>query len=185
MAIGIIETRWWRSDNTAHLMDLFHRVEAATALERPLILRGRVGAVELIGTGVLVAAVVALVPLVRRGRRTAALWLSGGVLVFMLVQIAGDLAVSSNIDQYLFLLANNTAVPGATAADIVPLLPPGWYSWVEDISQGAAAAMVAVLVIALARLTIPMSRPMTAGRSEPTDAYGQALRRIADGRSVE
>jgi hypothetical protein len=185
---GILEARWWNSDSTARLFHSFDLAASRLGVPRPLILRGPSGAGELIITGVLLMGLAALAYLIRRGSRaavTSTIWLGAALLVYLVVQIGGDIAYPSDIGGYLAKLPIADAVPDVTVGAIQPLLPPAWYSWLEDIAQAASAAVLVGLVIAAARLHIPMSQPMAVVRTEPTDAYGQALRRFADGHRID
>jgi hypothetical protein len=185
---GIFEARWWNSDDEALLFRSFTLVLSKIGLAYPLILRGPTGPSEIIVTGVLLMGIAALAPPIRRGSRaavTSTIWLGTALLILLLVQIVSQILNPSNIDDYLAMLPVSDATREATVGFVQALLPPAWYSWVEDISQGAAAVMLAVAVIAAVRLHFPTHQPLTAGRSEPTDAYGQAVRRVARGQGVE
>ena len=184
VAIGIIEIRWWRAASTDRLFHLFDAVKADNGLPRPTLLREWGGAWELVFLGVITMAFAGFAPSIRRhSRSTRTAGLVAGILflLYVVVDIGGDAAVNHPISEYIGLLGLHKAVPGAGVADFAPLWPAPWYSWFEDIAQGALAVGLLVTLIALASAAIDNPQPLVV-RQEPTDEFGRALRRFVDDR---
>jgi len=182
MAIGIVEIRWFRAASTERLFELFDKVKADNGLPRPTLLREYGGAWELVFVGLIAMAYATFAPSVRRNSRsarTAAVVTGVLFLLYLVVDIGGDATVTHTIGQYVQLLGAHKAVPGATPADFAPLWPAAWYSWFEDLAQGALALGLLVTLIALVSATIDNPQPLVV-RHEPTDQFGRALRRFAD-----
>jgi hypothetical protein len=183
IVIGILEVRWWLSADTSRLLGLLDMVTADNGLPRPDLLRGRVGAFELIVLGGLSLAYACLAPLVRRRRPKAVTFgiVAGLVLLlYALIAIGSEATIGAGIGDYLTKLAIHKPVPGATAADLTPLFPPAWYSWFEDIAQGLQAIGLLASTVALTAMSIMGDEQVVVVREEPTDAFGRALRRFAD-----
>jgi hypothetical protein len=184
IAIGLIELRWWNSPSTDRLFELFAVVKADNGLGRPMLLREYGGAWELIGLGVISVAYAGFAPYVRRGSRSArTVALVSGILLllYLVVDIGADATFGRTVGDYIALLGQHKAVPGATPAEFAPLWPAPWYSWFEDIAQGLQALAFLGAAIALGSAAIGPEQPL-AVRDEPTDAYGHALRRAVQNR---
>ena len=185
IVIGMIELRWWNSPQTDRLFDLFAVVKADNGLVRPALLRGPGGAWELIGLGAISLAYAGFAPYIRkgnRGARTIAMIAGAGLLLYTVVDIGGDATFGMTISSYLTQLSELKPVPGATAVEFLPLWPPAWYSWFEDIAQGAQAVAFLAALIALATVAIGQDERPLVIRDEPVDQYGKALRRFVDER---
>jgi hypothetical protein len=185
IVIGLIELRWWNSPQTDRLFDLFAVVKADNGLARPALLRGPGGAWELVGLGAISLAYAGFVPYIRKGNRSArtiAMVAGAGLLLYTVVDIGGDAMFGTTIGSYLTQLGELKPVPGATAAEFLPLWPPAWYSWFEDIAQGAQAVAFLAAFIVLATVAIGQDERLLIVRDEPTDQYGKALRRFVDER---
>lgn len=187
IVIGLLEVRWWHSGDTGRLLGLFDKVKLDNGLVRPVLLRGKEGAFELIALGFLSLGYVCLASFVRKANRTARTWgLAAGsvLLLYTLLQIGSDAAMfgQTTIGSYLAQLSQLKPVPGATAADLLPLFPPAWYSWLEDIAQGLQALAFVAALIALARTAVMHRDDAPDAREGTTDEYGRALRRFANDR---
>lgn len=184
IAIGLIELRWWNAPSTDRLFELFAVVKADNGLERPMLLREYGGAWELIGLGVVSVAYAGFAPYVSRGSRTARTFaiVSGlALLLYCVVDIGADATFGRTVGDYVSLLGQHMAVPGATAADFAPLWPASWYSWFEDIAQGLQALAFLGAALALGSVAIGPEQPLLV-REEPLDDYGRALRRAVESR---
>jgi hypothetical protein len=182
VAIGLIELRWWRLPSTGRLFELFAAVKADNGLGRPTLLRESGGAWELVFVGVVTMAYASFAPFIQRhsrSARTAAIVLGVLFLLYIVVDIGGDATVAHPAGEYVRLLGVHKPVPGATPADFAPLWPPAWYSWFEDLAQGALAVGLLVTLIALASAAIDNPQPLVV-RQEPMDEFGEALRRFVD-----
>jgi hypothetical protein len=183
--IGVIEVRWWLSGDTSRLLGLLDKVTADNGLARPILLRGRVGAFELIALGGVSLGYACLALFVRKGKpRAATVGIVAGLvlLLYSLIEIGVEATFGTGVSDYLAQLALYKPVPGATAADLTPLFPPTWYSWFEDIAQGLLAIGLLASTIALAATLIVGGEQALAAREEPTGEFGRALRRFADER---
>jgi hypothetical protein len=182
LVIGIIEIAWWHRASTDRLFQLFAEVKADNGLGRPTLLRENGGAWDLVFVGLITMAFATFAPYIRRHSsraRTTALVAGIVFLLYVVVDIGGDTAVSHPVSEYIRLLGEHMAVPGATPADFAALWPPAWYSWFEDLAQGALAIGLLVTLIALASAAIDNPQPLVV-RHEPTDQFGRALRRFVD-----
>jgi uncharacterized membrane protein len=183
IAIGVIEVRWWHSAGTAQLFKLFAKVKADNGLAPPRLLRDSDGAVGLIVLGAMSLGYASLAPFVRKGSHRACWWgLPTGLvlLVYALTQIGADATTATTIEDYLYWLGQLKPLPGATAADFIPLFPHGWYSWFEDLAQGVQAlAFVGALIALVGLLLVPAEQALTV-REQPADDFGRALQRFAD-----
>jgi hypothetical protein len=184
IAIGFIELRWWDAPSTDRLFELFAVVKADNGLERPMLLREYGGAWELIGLGVISLAYAGFAPYVSRGSRNARTFaIASGLalLLYCIIDIGADATFGRTVGDYISLLGQHKAVPGATPAEFAPLWPAPWYSWFEDIAQGLQALVFLGSALALGAAVIGHEQPLVV-REEPTDAYGRALRRAVDNR---
>jgi hypothetical protein len=184
IAIGLVEVRWWDLPSTGRLFDLFALVKADNGLERPELLRGYGGAWELVGLGVISLAYAGFAPYISRGSRSARTYaFVAGILLlcYVIVDIGADATFGRTVGEYVALLGQHKAVPGATPVEFAPLWPPSWYSWFEDLAQGLQALAFLGALIALAAAAIGPEQPLVV-RQEPTDAYGRALRRAVENR---
>lgn len=184
VAIGLIELRWWNSPSTGRLFELFAVVKADNGLERPMLLREYGGAWELIGLGVISVAYAGFAPYVSRGSRSGRTFaLVSGIflLLYVVISIGADATFGRTVGDYIELLGQHKAVPGATPAEFAPLWPPAWYSWFEDIAQGLQALAFLAAAVTLFSAVIGPEQPLVV-RHEPTDAFGRALRRAVENR---
>jgi hypothetical protein len=185
IVIGLVELRWWNSPATDRLFDLFAVVKADNGMVRPALLREPGGAWELVGLGIISLAYAGFGPYIRKGSRSArtvAMVAGVGLLLYVVVDIGGDATFGTTIGSYVTQLGELKPVPGATAAEFLPLWPPAWYSWFEDIAQGAQAVAFLAGLIALATVSVGHGEQLYTARDEPTDQYGKALRRFVDER---
>lgn len=184
IVIGLVELRWWNSPSTDRLFELFAIVKADNGLVRPSLLREYAGAWELIGLGAISLAYAGFAPYIgKRSRNARTFALVSGILLllYVVVDIGADATFGRTVAEYVRLLGEHKAVPGATPADFAPLWPAPWYSWFEDIAQGLQALAFLGALIAVAAAAIGAEQPL-AVRHEPTDAFGRALRRAVESR---
>lgn len=182
--IGFIELRWWSLPSTDRLFELFAMVKADNGLGRPSLLREYGGAWELVVLGAVSLAYAGFAPQVGKGSRsarTAALVSAIFLLLYVVVDIGADATFGTTVADYVKLLGQHKAVPGATPAEFAPLWPAVWYSWFEDIAQGLQALAFLGAAIALANAALAPEQPLLV-RQEPTDDFGRALQRAVENR---
>jgi len=152
---GLWELRWWASPSAHHLVALLTDIKREFGTDPPVLLRGHLGAVELIVLGLLTMVPAFLALGVRAGSRTARTWvfaLTIGVLAIGLAFIGSDATEPITLQTYLTDLHQGIAaqrIPQVSAA-----MYPSWYSWAEDIAQGVQALAAAAAVIALSAAVI-------------------------------
>jgi len=178
---GLWELRWWGSDRAARLAGVLAQIQQKYGVEPPAMLRGRIGAVELIVLGVVVIAAALLAPLVGRGRRwarTCAFVLGIATILVGLIFIGVDATQPVDLAGYLAALAHGTSadrIPAVTA-----LLYPGWYAWLEDIAQGLQVLASVAAVAALCAAVISNGDYFTSKRAETAgpDEWDAAISRL-------
>lgn len=181
--VGVLELRWWSSDQAHRLVALLAQLRSEYGLQPPALLRDRGGAVELIILGAVCIAYAGLGFGLMRGRLWARAWafgLGGALLLVGVIGVGGDASESSTLAVY-FKTLHDSAI-GDQAPAVRALLYPGWYSWIEDIAQGLQVLGVVAVMIALAAAVVAhgdyfVGKPSTGG---PPDEWDSALSRIRD-----
>jgi hypothetical protein len=183
LVVGVLELRWWGSDESRRLLALLAQLKAQYGIQPPALLRGHGGAVELIILGVVCIAYASLGFGLLRGRLWARTWafaLGGATLLWGLIGVGGDATESHTLAVYFKTLAASAI--GDQAPAVRALLYPGWYSWVEDIAQGLQVLGSLAMLLALAAAVIAhgdyfVGKP---GTDAPPDEWDNALSRIRD-----
>lgn len=171
IAAGVLELHWWGTPATARLGRLLTLLDDQYGVRPPALLRGRDGAAELVVLGVFTLAYGVLAPLVARGRRAARTWvvvLAAGTFLIGLVGIGGDLNTPIDVRGYLANLAQQS-LPDQVGA-VGALLYPGWYAWLEDVSQGLQVLVSLAVVIALGWATTGHPDHFVGGRARAAGA---------------
>ena len=180
---GLLELHWWGTEDAKQLIALLDKIQADYGIEPAALLRGRIGAVQLVLLGAFCLAYASLGIWLLRGRlwaRTAAL--VAGVLATM----AGLIGVGADSTEPRTLAAYFTSLHDAQLADREPLvralLYPGWYSWFEDIVQGLQVIVSLAALLALGWAVITHSDWFTGGRDAgaPPDDWDNALSRVRE-----
>jgi hypothetical protein len=180
---GILELRWWGSDQSKQLIALLDNINTEYGIEPPALLRTREGAIELIVLGVVCLAYAALGVFLLRGRIWARTWaMIAGVLtaLFGLIGVGADATESHTIADYYAKL--NGSVIGDRIPQVKALLYPGWYPWAEDIFQGLQVILSLAALAALAWAVITHGDYYTGGRAmdAPPDDWDSALSRVRE-----
>ncbi|WP_213005008.1 hypothetical protein [Paractinoplanes toevensis] len=180
---GILELRWWGSDESKHLLALLDNLNTEYGIEPPALLRGREGAVELVVLGILCLGYAALGVWLLRGRLWARTWAIGaGVLTLLLgvIGVGSDATESHTVANYFEQLTGSAI--GDRVPEVRELLFPGWYPWAEDIIQGAQVLLTLAALVALASAVISHGDYFTGGREAdaPPDEWDSALSRVRE-----
>jgi hypothetical protein len=179
---GGIESHWFGTTTAHRLTDLFHQINTQYGVDPPFLLRGRNGATELVVMGIAGVAFAALAPLVAKGRRwarTAGIVL-GGMLFFVgLFFIAADVNNGSH-DVSSYFDALRAQQLQARVPEVQSLLPPGWYSWFEDVAQGVQVLMSLAVVGVPTGATIAHGDYFVTKKAETAapDEWDEAIARL-------
>ena len=181
VADGVWETHWWHTPAADRLNTIFHQVDARFGIDRPVLLRGSGGAVELIILGAACVACALAARMVLRGRRwtrNAALILAIVTFLVGLIDIGVDSAALQDLTGYYRTLNNVGA--GDFVPEIRSLMYPGWYQWLEDSVQGLQVLASLAALVALAGTAVWCADHFVSKRAEtaPPTAWDEAISRI-------
>src|SRR4051794_31771889 len=129
--VGILELRWWGSEQSKQLLALLDNINTEYGIQLPALLREKEGAVELVVLGVFCLAYSVLGIWLLRGRLWARTWaLAAGAVAALagLIGVGADSTESHTLANY-FSTLNGSAI-GDRIPQVRALLYPGWYSWV-------------------------------------------------------
>jgi hypothetical protein len=179
---GGIELHWYGTTTAHRLTDTFQQIKTQYGVEPPFLLRGKGGAAQLVVMGAAGMAFAALAPLVAKGRRwarTCGIVLGGGLFFVGLLFIAGDVNNGSH-DVTAYFASLRAQELQARIPEVRAALPPGWYSWFEDIVQGLQALTSLVTVGALAAATISHGDYFVTKKAETAapDEWDDAISRL-------
>lgn len=158
VVVAGLEMLWWRSPDAAQLQAVFGAVQEKHGLEPPFVLRNTLGSLILIGLGLIGAALALFAVPMRAGRqwaRTTVVWTLSVVLLIGLIEIGADATITSSPATYLTDLARYD--PDGVSFDpghIRSLLYPAWYTWVEDLAQGAQVIAALGVLLSLAKAAL-------------------------------
>lgn len=181
LADGILETHWWHTPGADRLAAVFRAVDTQFGIDRPVLLRGSGGAVELMILGLACLACAAAARMVLRGRRwtrNLALVLAIATFLLGLIDIGIDSAPVQDLAGYYQTLDNVGA--GGFLPEIRSLMYPGWYQWLEDSVQGVQVLVSLAAMVALAGTAVWCADYFVSKRAEtaaPT-AWDEAISRI-------
>lgn len=147
---GLLELRWWGTDEAKRLLALLGQLEDAYGLVPPALLRGKDGAVQLVILGVVAIAYGALGWWLLRGRLWARTWALGVGCVTFLIGVfgVGADATESHTPAAYFTELRGSAI-GERVPEVQALFYPGWYPWAEDVVQGLQVLVTLAAIIAL------------------------------------
>ena len=148
---GALDLVWWASPGAGRLTTLMDGLRAEYGVHPPAMLRHGSGAVTLLVLGAAGMAYALLAPAIRRGRRWARSWALGVAFAMFLITLMG---IGADASQPTYLRDYYAVLQWTGLGDRIPevrsLIYPGWYSWLEDVAQGVAAAVALAVVVGLA-----------------------------------